>query len=195
MGYESAEAWSQWCFVGFSSVPAAEMDDFAQPQIQSLLELVGAQKVVGSVSPLDPRHLINHKGVTAWHALFTLALIKDREGLAAVSEGSAMLMVPGSALRPNFSSHVNWPEQLLSRYRLDARGWFPFVVPFILHESAPAPRQLQQSLRSPAGNLEIFSVVEFQEAAPEALLEEFRRFAAHIDQQADAGGDPGAQPG
>lgn len=183
MGYESAEAWSQWCFVGFSSVPAVEMDDFSQPQVQSLLEMVGARKVVGSVSPLDPRHLINPKGVTAWLAMFTLALVGDREGLAAVSEGSAMLMVPGSALRPTFTSHVNWPEQVLGRYRLEARGLFPFVIPFILHESAPAPRQLQQSLRSPAGNLEIFAVVEFQEAEPESLLAEIQRFATLAEER------------
>lgn len=186
MGYESAEAWSQWCFLGFSSVPAAEMDDFAQAQVQSLLEIVGAQKVVGSVSPLDPRHLINPKGVTAWLALFTLAVVKDRAGLAAVAEGSAMLMVPGSALRPTFTSHVNWPAQVLNRYRLAPRGLFPFVVPFILHESAPSPRQLQQSLKAPGGNLEIWSVVEFQESAPETLLREIQRFAAHVDQQTAA---------
>lgn len=189
MGYESLEAWSQWCFLGFSSVPAAEMDDFSQPQIQSLLEMVGTRTGVGSVSPLDPRHLINHKGVTAWHVLFTLALFKNREGLAAVSEGRAMLLVPGSTLRPAFASHVNWPEQVLSRYRIEPRGLFPFVVPFILHESAPAPRQLQQSLASPGGNLEIWSVVEFHESEPEKLLAELQRMAAHVDQQRAAPAD------
>jgi hypothetical protein len=183
MGYESAAAWSQWCFVGFSSARAAETEDFSQAQIQSLLEMVGAQKVVGSVSPLDPRHLINQKGVTAWHALFALAMVKDRAGLAAVSEGSAMLMVPGSALRSSFTSHVNWPEQVLSRYRLEPRGWFPFVVPFLLHESAPGPRQLQQPLQAPGGNLEIWSVAEFQESQPETLLDEIQRFAEHIDRR------------
>ena len=97
-----------------------------------------------------------------------------------------MLLVPGSALRPAFLSHVNWPEQILSRYRLEPRGLFPFVVPFLLHESAPAPRQLQQPLRWPGGNLEIWSVMEFQESEPEKLLDEIQRLATHADQRAAA---------
>jgi len=192
MGYESAEAWSQWCFVGFSSVRATELADFTQEQVQSLLQIVGAQAVVGSLSPLDPRHLINQKGVTAWHAIFALALFKDRAGLEAVSQGSSMMLVPGSVLRPTFAAHVNWPEQVLGRYRLEPRGAHPFVVPFILHESAPRPRQLQQSLRSPGGDLEIWSVVEFHESNPEALLEQIQRLAMHVEQQPAAPEAPGA---
>lgn len=47
-----------------------------------------AQAVVGTVSPLDPRYLINYKGVTAWHALYVLALINDREGLRLFQKGA-----------------------------------------------------------------------------------------------------------
>lgn len=177
------EAWPQWCFVGFSSVPAVEMADFTQEQVQWLLEIVGAEKVVGSMSPLDPRHLINHKGVTAWHALFVVARLTDAEGLGAVSEGRAMLLCPGTHLRPSFASHVNWPEELLSRYRLEPRGLFPFVVPFVMHESAPNPRPLARSLQSADGALEIWSVVEFREPQPQALLAEIQRLAEHVDQE------------
>lgn len=186
MGVESAETWSHWCFVGFSSVPATEMADLGQAPVQSLLGIVGAEKVVGSVSPLDPRHVINHKGVTAWQALYVVARIKDAEGLAAVAEGRAMLLVPGTFLRPSYTSHVNWPAELLERYRLEPRGLFPVVVPFVMHESAPKPRPLERSLQSPDGALEIWSVVEFRESQPEALLAEIQRLAEHVDRERDA---------
>jgi hypothetical protein len=191
MGFESLEAWSQWCFVGFASAPAAEMADFGQEQVQSLLGIVGAEKVVGSVSPLDPRHLINQKGVTAWQVIFTVARFKDLEGLGAVSQGRAMLLLPGTFLRPAFTSHVNWPPELLGRYRLEPRGLHPFVVPFVVHESAPNPRQLERSLGSPDGALEIWSVVEFRESHPEALLAEIQRLAQHVDQQRAPSPAPG----
>jgi hypothetical protein len=191
VGYDSADEWSYWCFIGFAPVSANEIDDFRPELVQSLFSMVEAQAVVGTVSPLDPRYLINHKGVTAWHALYVLALINDREGLEAVSEGRAMLLVPGY-LRTNYSSHVNWPEQLLNRFRLEPRGSHPFVLPFILHNSAPRPQQLQRSLRAPDGALEIWGVAEFDVSEPAKLLWEVQRLAEHIDREREQSQAAGA---
>lgn len=185
MGFDNPEEWSQWCFLGFASVRAETIDALAPEQVQSLFSLVQAETVVGSVSPLDPRHLINHKGATAWHALFVLALTKEKRGLQAVSEGNAQILIPNSFLRPAYSSHVNWPEQVLNRYRLEPRGSHPFVLPFLVHKSAPRLQQLQRPLRTPDGALEIWAVVEFNESEPAKLLAVIQHFVEHIDREGE----------
>lgn len=185
LGFDNAEQWSQWCFLGFAPVRAETIEGFDPGQVQSLLSLVQAERVIGSVSPLDPRHLINHKGVTAWSVLFVLALLKNKKGLQAVAEGTGLILVPDDVLRPAFSSHVNWPAQVLDRYRLEPHGAYPFVLPFIVHNSAPRPQQLQRSLRAPDGALEVWAVVEFNESEPEKLLAVIQRVAEHIDKERD----------
>jgi hypothetical protein len=191
MGFDKVEDWSQWCFLGFAPLHADTIDALDPGLVQSLLSLVQAEKVIGSVSPLDPRHLINHKGVTAWQALLVLALTKTKEGLQAVSEGNGLIIIPDSFLRPNYSSHVNWPEPVLSRYRLEPRGSHPFVLPFALHKSAARLQPLQTALRTPDGALEIWGVVEFNELEPVRLLWEIQRLAEHIDAERERSEAPG----
>jgi hypothetical protein len=173
--------WRHWYFLGFASARPGEIQ-IDPEQLQSLLAAVGVQAAVGTPGPLDPRHLINHKGVTAWLSLFFFTQINDEAGLQAVAENRALILVPASFLQQNYSSHVNWPAEMLARYRLDARDAHPLILPFIVHESAPQPQGLQQSLRSADGSLEIFAVAEFSETEPEKLLWLVDRMARHRDQ-------------
>jgi hypothetical protein len=181
MDVESAQEWSHWCFVGFAPMEARAMAELSREQAQSLLQMVGAPASIGTGVPLDPRHLINAEGTTAWLVMFLMARVNDLDGLRAVAEGRAMLLVPGEALRGAFPSHVNWPAEVLARYRLEPRGLHPFVLPFVLHRSAPSPQPLERSLQAPDGALEIWSVVEFDDADPERLLAEIQRLAEHVD--------------
>jgi hypothetical protein len=183
VGYESAEDWSHWYFLGFSLATPRKLA-FDPKKVEFLLSLVHAERVIAGLEPLDPRHLINDKGVTAWGALFVYAFLNDKESMLDASEGRALLFAPAGFLRESFSSHVNWPEELLARYCLEPSKGHPFILPFIVHQSAPQPQDIQRPLRLPDGSLEIFGVAEFNESEPEGLLWVVQDVAQQIDQEA-----------
>jgi hypothetical protein len=172
---EKAEDWKHFYFWGISANKPSALS-FPVEQLQALLGAVKADCAITSLAALDPRHLINHKGTTAWILLFVHALMNDKEGLAAVANGRSGLFTSAATVHGAFGSHVNWPESLLRKYEFDFGERWPFVIPFIRHREASAPMQMVQSLRSPDGALEVMGVAEFSEQEPEALLALFHAF-------------------
>jgi hypothetical protein len=174
--YDQAEDWKQYYFWGVSkTAPSALSLEIGQ--MQALLGTVRAECAIVSLAALEPKHLINHKGTTAWILLFVYALMNEKEALRAVAEGSQALFMERSRVHGAFGAHVNWPASLLEKYHADFGDHWPFVIPFARHRESPAPMQLTQSLRSPSGAMEIMGVAEFSDTQPEALLALFHQFS------------------
>ena len=173
--YEKAEDWKHYYFWGISATRPAELQ-FSAEQIQALLSAVRADCSIASLAALEPKHVINHKGTTAWILLYVYALVNDKEGLAAVSAGTSSLFLPADIVHGSFTSHVNWPAQLLDSYGFDFGEHWAFVIPFVRHRESPEPVQMSQSLRSPDGAMEIMGIAQLNEQKPEALLAQFHEF-------------------
>ena len=172
---EKAEDWKHFYFWGISAKKPSALS-FPVEQVQALLGTVKADCAITSLAALDPKHLINHQGTTAWILLFVHALMNDKEGLVAVANGRSGVFTSAATVHGAFGSHVNWPESLLRKYDFDFGDRWPFVIPFIRHREASTPMQMAQSLRSPDCAMEVMGVAEFSEQTPEALLALFHAF-------------------
>ena len=173
--YEKVEDWKQYYFWGLSAKKPAELQ-LSVEHVRTLLGAINADCAIASLAALEPKHLINHKGTTAWILLFIYALMNDKDGLAAVSIGTSGLFLPANIVHGAFTSHVNWPTELLGRYNFDFGDHWAFVIPFVRHHESPEPIQLPQSLRSPDGMIEIMGIAEFNDQRPDALLAQFYEF-------------------
>lgn len=173
--YEQVGDWKQYYFWGLSKKAPSDLS-LSAAQVQALLRSVQAECSVVSLAALAPKHLINHKGTTAWILLVVYALMNDKEALQAVAQGSSALYLQESLVHGAFGAHVNWPAHLLEQYETDFGDHCPIVIPFVRHRASPEPVQLAQSLRAPDGSMEIMGVAEFSETQPEALLAAFHQF-------------------
>ncbi|MET0397948.1 MAG: hypothetical protein ABW277_14135 [Longimicrobiaceae bacterium] len=179
--------WDPWYFFGYSDKQPSKIELHPE-EVGFFFSAAGIDSGLSWLAPIDPRHLMNSKGTTAWHALFVYALWKDEdeallghgEALLAAFEGRTLALAPAASLRSSFSSHVNWPEQMLRKYDLGLDIGFPFVVPFLVPVPAPKPRSLNAPLRSPGGDMVVHGVERFDEDHPEHLLATFQELKRAI---------------
>jgi hypothetical protein len=180
--FDQAVAWNHFYLWGVTSKLPAEIELQTQ-QLQALLGAIGAEASISSLAALEPRYLINPKGTTPWTMLFVYAFMNDKDALAAVAQGKAAVCMPAQGMLATFNSHVAWPQSVLDKYPFDFGKHTAFIIPFIRFGTAPVPRPLPQSLKSPDGSIEIMGVAEFNEQRPEALLALFHQFHAQYGKQ------------
>jgi hypothetical protein len=166
---DSAAGWRHVYLYGLAKTDPANI----QLDSKSLIELfssTGVSPAIASLALIDPKLVINSKGLTAWLFLFVKARVSDSGTLEYVAAGRGFSFVPAEEVRGVFGSHVNWPKDLLESYSFKFPSKRPFVLPFILPRYASMPPELSQSLVSSDGNFEVFGVAEFEEQRPEKLL-------------------------
>jgi hypothetical protein len=166
---ESAESWRHLYFYGLARTDPSNIQ-LDTKSLMGLFSATGVRPAIASLALIDPKYLINSKGLTAWLFLFVKARVPDSDTLKYVAAGKGFSFVPADEMRAVFGSHVNWPKDLLERYPFDFSSRQPFVLPFILPRSASMPPALAQSLVSPDGNFEVFGVAEFEVERAEQLL-------------------------
>ena len=166
---ESATAWRHYYYYGLSRTDPSSVQLDAQALI-GLFSATDVSPAIVSLALIDPKYVINHKGLTAWLFLFLKARVPDSETLKYVAEGKGFSFVSADEMRAVFGTHINWPKEVLERHPYDFTPRRPFVLPFILPNSATPPRSLSQSLISPDASFEIFRVAELDPQDPEKLL-------------------------
>jgi len=169
---ESAVGWRHFYFYGLSKTDPSSVELDAQA-LMGLFSATDAPPAIVSLALIDPKYVINQKGLTAWLFLYLKARVPDSDTLKYVASGKGFSFVSADEMRAVFGSHINWPKEVLGRHPYDFSPRRPFVLPFILPNSATPPRSLSQSLISPDGSFEIFGVAELDPQDPEKLLEIF----------------------
>ncbi|HEU0069294.1 MAG TPA: hypothetical protein VFQ26_08570, partial [Nitrospiraceae bacterium] len=131
---ESAEGWRHLYFFGLAKTDPSSIQ-LDSKSLMGLFSATGVRPAIVSLALIDPRHVINSKGLTAWLFLFVKARVPDSGTLKYVAGGKGFSFVPAEDVRSVFGSHVNWPKDLLERYPFDFPSRQPFVLPFILPRS------------------------------------------------------------
>ena len=165
----SATEWEHLYFYGLTKFPINEVG-LKQNMAQGLIGMVGVKAAVSTGALIDPRYMLNKKGLTPWLAMHLLLTSKQPSLLTDVSKGTAAAFVPNDAVEQIFVNHINWPEELLSRYNIELEGFNVFIMPFMVPKGTEYNLSFKQSMKAPDGSLEIFGVDKFQENSPEKLL-------------------------
>ena len=176
---QSAQDWRHMYFSAFSKSPAKEID-LNQNLVQGLLSMVGAGAAISTGAAVEPKYIINSKGLTVWLALHTVVYAQKPDALEKIHAGEAALNIPSSYLNGIFGEHINWPETMLAKYDLSIAEDNLFIIPFVIPKDGRELSKLSQSLKAPDGSLEIMGVHEFNESNPEAMLVELAGIAKHI---------------
>lgn len=132
--------------------------------------MLGVKASVSTGALIDPKYMLNKKGLTPWLAMHFLLATKQPSLIADVSKGAAAAFVPNDAIEQIFVNHINWPKELLSQYNLEIEGRNVFILPFLVPKGAIYTLNFAQSMKAPDGSLEIFGVGQFDENHPEKLL-------------------------
>jgi hypothetical protein len=165
----SATEWEHLYFYGLTKFPIKEVG-LKQNMAQGLFGMVGAKASVSTGALIDPKYMLNKKGLTPWLAMHLLLTTKQPTLIADVSKGTAAAFVPNDAIEQIFVNHINWPEELLSQYNIEIEGHNTFILPFLVTKGAAYNLSFAQSMKAPDGSLEIFGVGKFDENQPEKLL-------------------------
>ena len=176
---QSAQNWKHMYFSGFSKSPAKEID-LNQNLVQGLLSMVGAGPAISTGAAVEPKYIINKKGLTVWLALHAVVYAQKPDALEKIYAGEAALNIPSGYLNGIFGEHINWPEPMLAKYDLSIGEDNLFIIPFVIPNDGKELSKLSQSMKAPDGSLEIMGLHEFQESNPEAMLVELAGIAKHI---------------
>ncbi len=167
----SIENWNFYYFIFISKKPRAEFA-LETNSLAALLQSVGVGAAITSPAVMHPAHLINHKGVTPWIALYAAIKMNNPSDLEAAQSGKALLIKPAHYLSSIFESHVNWPKEMIEKYDLNPAPKYLLLLPFLVHKDAAQPKRMTQILNSPDGQLSVYGFREFDDNNPEKLLVE-----------------------
>lgn len=166
MSFDNVEYWENWYFIGFTNGSLEEID-YKPETLQTLLNMINIQTVISGLGATTLENLINRKGVTAWHILYVYSIINDKEGVEFVSQEKSQIFIPKSIYQ---HSDVNWPSEILNKYKIQNNEWQPFIIPFLVYSASRKPTQINTVLSSKDGSRKIFGVFEFSESNPEQIL-------------------------
>lgn len=166
---ESATEWEHLYFYGLTKSPVQQVG-LNQNMAQGLISMVGVKASVSTGALIEPKFMLNQKGLTPWLAMHLILTTNQPSLLADVSKGSAAAFVPNDLIEKIFVNHINWPKELLSQYNIEIEGYNVFTLPFIVPKGANYNLSFGQSMKAPDGSLEIFGVGKFDENKPEKLL-------------------------
>lgn len=164
-----ATEWEHLYFYGLTKFPINEVG-LKQNMAQGLIGMVGVKAAVSTGALIDPRYMLNKKGLTPWLAMHVLLTTKQPALITDVSKGTAAAFVPNDAIEQIFVNHINWPKELLSNYNIEIEGHNVFILPFLVSKGTTYNLNFPQSMKAPDGSLEIFGVGKFDENQPEKLL-------------------------
>lgn len=167
----SIENWNFYYFIFISKKPRAEFA-LETNSLGALLQSVGVGAAIATTAVMHPAHLINHKGVTPWIALFVAIKMNNSSDLDAAESGKALLIHPSHFVNSTFESHVNWPKEMIEKYDLDPSPKYLLLLPFLVHKDTAQPQRMTQILNSPDGQLSVYGFREFDDNNPEKLLAE-----------------------
>ncbi len=167
--YSSATAWKGMYFIAITKKKPGEID-LSPAAMNSLLSTVNAKSAIYTGATVEPKYLINAKGVTSWIAMWAYINHANPEILKSLGTGQGLALVPTPWVNSAFGSHVNWPAKMLHAHNLELKGYTFVAIPFLIPHNAPALKKLSQSIKAPDGSLEVFGFDEFNEKNPEALL-------------------------
>jgi hypothetical protein len=186
----SATEWEHLYFYGLTKFPTIEVG-LKQNMAQGLIGMVSVKASVSTGALIDPKYMLNKKGLTPWLAMHFLLATKQPALLADVSKGTATAFVPNDAIEQVFVNHINWPKELLSQYNIEIEGHNVFILPFLVPKGAEYNLSFDQSMKAPDGSLEIFGVGKFDEKQPEKLLSNIQSTLAFIkENRPDVTGKP-----
>ena len=178
----SALEWKHMCFAGISKQPINDIH-LSEDQIGDLLSMINLDSVISSGTAIEPQHLINEKGTTAWLAMYALVVTNDPESLNLIADGKTRIHIPIDLISSAFANHINWPATMLEKYDLSLGDYRPFAIPFLVHKSVTNIGELSQSMKTPDGSLEIFGIYEFSETDPEGLLKKYAQLTTFIKKE------------
>lgn len=166
---QSATEWRHMYFTGITKGDVAEIN-LSEQMVHALLSMVGAAPSISTGAAVEPQYLLNAKGATPWLIMFAMVHTSQRDALSIIAEGKTRINIPTKYLSTGFNNHINWPNDVLSKYDLSLEGHKVFVIPFIVHINLMEIKEFSQSMKAPDGSLEIFTVGEFNSESPELLL-------------------------
>jgi hypothetical protein len=178
----SATEWEHLYFYGLTKSPINEVG-LKQNMVQGLIGMVGAKASVSTGALIDPKYMLNKKGLTPWLAMHVLLTTKQPTLIADVSKGTAAAFVPNDSIEQIFVNHINWPKELLSQYDIEIEGHNVFILPFLVPKGTTYNLSFPRSMKAPDGSLEIFGVGEFDENQPEKLLASIQGTLEFIKEQ------------
>ena len=161
--------WRYMYFFGISKSKVNEID-LSEGMVKSLLSMVGVKFAISTGAAIDPRYIINKKGLTVWMDMHVLLSVQQPESLELVTQKRASLTIPSDYLNSTYINHINWPSQMLTKYDITLESYNLFVIPFLVSTTMGKPQNLSQSMKAPDGSLEIFGVYEFLHENPEGML-------------------------
>lgn len=178
----SATEWEHLYFYGLTKFPLGQVG-LKQNMAQGLIGMVGVKASVSTGALLDPKYMLNKKGLTPWLAMHLLLTTQQPALIADVSKGTAAAFVPNGAIEQVFVNHINWPKELLSQYNIELEGYNVFILPFLVPKGTAYDLSFPQSMKAPDGSLEIFGVGKFDEDRPEKLLANIQGTLEFIKEQ------------
>ena len=178
----SATEWDHLYFFGLTKFSINEVG-LKQNMAQGLIGMVGVKASVSTGALIDPKYMLNKKGLTPWLAMHLLLTTKQTTLIADVSKGTAAAFVPNDAIEQIFVNHINWPKELLLQYDIEIKGHNVFILPFLVPKGTVYNLNFPQSLKAPDGSLEIFGVGKFDENQPEKLLANIQSTLKFIKEQ------------
>ena len=165
----SATEWDNLYFYGLTKAPL-NLVGLNQNMTQSLIAMVGVQASISTGALIEPKYMLNKKGLTPWLAMHALLTTNKPTLLDDVYKGTAATFIPNTTMEQIFVNHINWPQELLAQYDIEIDGYTVFILPFSVPKGSTYTLALSQSMKAPDGSLEIFGVGKFNEDQPETLL-------------------------
>lgn len=166
-------------FIALTKKKPSEID-LSQELMSSLLSTINVRSAIYTGAALEPKYLINSKGVTVWIAMWVFIRHANSELLKSLGAGPGFAWVLPARMNNAFGNHINWPEKMLRSHNFDIKGYQLVAIPFLVPVNAPAFKPLSQSLKAPDGSLEVLAFHEFDEKNPESLLIKYEAVANAI---------------
>jgi hypothetical protein len=159
-------------FIAITKKKPSEIS-LSQEAMSSLLGAINARSAIYTGAAIEPKYLINTKGVTTWIAMFAFISSNNPNLVKAIGTGPGAAWVPPDWMNSAFGNHINWPDRMLRDHNLDVKGYKLVAIPFLVPNNAAALKNLSLSIKAPDDSLEVLGFHEFDEKNPKALLGEF----------------------
>ena len=176
--------WKAHYFVGVTKKDVGSIS-LGDSEMESLLNLVGIKTYIATglaISPEVAVSKIRSSVITPWLSMFAVLARQYPDSIGSLHEKGGIVFLPESLSRGLFSSSTGWPEEILKKYSWGLEGYEPFVMPILIPAASEAPKNFEQSMKSPDGNLELFWISYFDPEKPESLLKDVHRLDEFIQE-------------